>query len=131
MGRRDRERRERISSGQEEPRSRAVAEVDRARMRRTGYNALQAMGTGNQIKVLRDSLHQGRLTTGKLRKVLEENAYEEMRKGVVKLRRQGKPVTVDALLAEYRKDRDFRDLAGEVGLDEAWFIALAERECAM
>ncbi len=105
-----------------------ISEAERKRMHRAGYNALQAMGTGNQIKVLRDSLHQGRLKSSKLRKTLEDNAHVEMRKGANKLHKKKEPVTVDALLREYRKDSDFRELASEVGLDEAWFIALAEKE---
>ena len=111
------------------PKVREVSDADRDRMQRVGYNTLKTMSTSNQIEVLRDSLHQGRLSSSKLRKALEDNAYKEMRKGADKLRKKNKPVTVDVLLEEYRKDRDFRELAAEVGLDEAWFIALAEKEC--
>ena len=112
------------------PKARKVSDAERERMQRVGYDKLQAMSTGNQIQVLRDSLHQGRLKPDKLRKALEDNAYKEMRKGADKLRKKGKPMTADALLEEYHKDKDFQELANEVGLDEAWFIALAEKEIA-
>jgi len=110
------------------PKVREVSDVERERMQRVGFKVLQAMGTGNQIKVLRDSLHQGRLKPDKLREALEDNAYKEMRKGADKLRKKGKPATVGALLEEYHKNKDFGELATEVGLDEAWFVALAEKE---
>ena len=135
MGKRDRERF--ASTGMvyrngvlvDAAKTRDVSEADRERMQKVGYNALQAMNTGNQVKVARDSLRQGKLSPGMLRKALEDNAPKEMKKGADKLRKKGKAVTIDALLEEYRNDRDFRELATEVGLDEAWFIALAEKEC--
>lgn len=106
-----------------------ISDADRERIHQRGYNALQALNTSNQIKVLRDSLHLGKLSPGKLRKALEDNAHKEMQKGADKLRKKGKPVTVDTLLEEYHKDRDFQELATEVGLNEEWFIALANKEC--
>ena len=127
--RKDRERFEQTGKVFRNGKTVSVSDADRDRMQRVGYNVLQAMSTGNQIKVLRDSLHQGRLSSGELRKTLEDNAYKEMRKGVDKLRKKNKPVTVDVLLDEYQKDKDFRELAAEVGLNEAWFVALAEKEC--
>ena len=108
---------------------REVGDAERQRMHSVGEFALQRMGTSNQIKVLRDSLHQGRLKPNRLRVALEDGARKEMRKGADKLRKNNKPVTVDALLKEYRGDEELRKLAGEVGLDESWFISLAEKEC--
>lgn len=110
------------------PKAREVSDAERERMQRAGQKELQSMNTGNQIKVLRDSLHGGQLKPDKLRKALEDNAYKEMRKGVQKLHKKGKPVTVDALLEEYNKDEAFQQLADEVGLGRVWFVALAERE---
>ena len=114
----------------EAPIVREVSDAERKRMQQRGEDELQKMGTDNQIKVLRDSLHEGLLKPGKLREALMDNAYKEMRKGADKLRKKGKPVTVDNLLEEYRKNEEFRELATEVRLDEAWFIALAEKEIA-
>ena len=109
--------------------ARELSDKEKATIHQVGYSAMQAMGTGNQVKLLRDSLRLGKLSPAKLRDALENNAPKEMRKGAEKLRKQGKPVTVDALMTEYRKDRDFRELAAEVGLDENWFIELAKKEC--
>ena len=134
MSKRDRERTQQTGrvfrSGEmvSVPKGREVSDADRERMQQVGHNTLQAMRTNDQIKVLRDSLHQGRLSPSKLRKALDDNAHKEMRKGADKLRKKGNPVTVDVLLKEYHKDRDFRELATEVGLDEAWFVALAKKE---
>lgn len=134
MGKRDRMRFEqtgkvfRDGELRDAPKTREVSVAERERMQRVGQRELQSMSTDNQIKVLRDSLHEGRLKPDKLRKALEDNAYEEMRKGADKLHKKGKPVTVVALLEEYHKDKDFQQLATEVGLDEAWFVALAEKE---
>lgn len=110
--------------------ARDVSFEEMSRMRRVGHDALQALGTGNQVKILRDALHQGRLSPGKLRKTLMDNAPREMRKATDKMRGHKKAVTIDALLGEYRKDRDFRELASEVGLDKAYFINLAKKEMA-
>jgi len=129
MGKRDRERFEQTGKVFRNGEMVNISDVDRERIHRKGYSALQAMSTSNQIKVLRDSLHQGLLKPDKLRKTLENNAYKEMRKGADKLRKKNKLVTADTLLKDYYESDDFRKLAAEVGLDEAWFIALAEKEC--
>lgn len=99
------------------------------RMQKTGVRLLERLGTRDQIKVLRDSLHTGRITAGKLKKELESNAYKEMEKGARKLAKKHKDVTVDALLKEYRDDKNFQSLADEVGLTEEFFIGVAETEC--
>lgn len=99
------------------------------RMQKIGVRVLERLGTKNQIKVLRDSLHTGRITADKLRKELEENAYKEMSKGARKLAKKHKDVTVDALLKEYRDDENFQALADEVGLTEEFFVGVAEAEC--
>ena len=125
MGRRDRERVQRILEGKETPFANSVRE----HMRSTGVAAIRASSTSNQVKFLADSLHSGRLSPSKLRKALEDNAHKEMRKGADKIIGKGKPLTVDALLEEYRKDKEFQALATEVGLNEEWFIRLAESAC--
>lgn len=132
MGRRDRERFEQTGKVHRGGSLVDVKDIPRdthERMQNVGERALQAMDTGNQVKILRDSLHLGRLSPGKLRRTLEAKAPKEMRKGADKLRRKNKPVTVDALLEEYRRDTAFKALAEEVGLAESYFIELAEREC--
>ena len=134
MGRKDRDRFEKTGKvfrdGVLVAVTREVSDSDRERMQRVGNKSLQSMGTNKQVKVLHDSLLQGRLGQDKLRKEIETNAHKEMRKGADKLRKKGKVVTVDALLEEYRKETAFRELASKVGLGEEWFIDLAEKECS-
>ena len=107
-----------------------VSDAERKRMQQRGEDELQKMGTDNQIKVLRDSLHEGLLKPDKLRRALMDNARKEMRKGGDKLRKKGEPITVDVLLEEYHGNNDFQELATEIGLNEAWFSGLAEKEIA-
>jgi len=101
---------------------------ERARMERVGVSTIEAASTSSQVKIMSEALRTGKLSHSKLRKALEENASGEMRKGGDKLIKKGKPVTVDALLAEYRGDKHFQKLASDVGLDEEYFVELAERE---
>jgi hypothetical protein len=124
MGRRDRERIARILLGKEKP----IADKVREKMNRVAVSTLQNYSTSNQVKFLADSLHSGKLAPSKLRKSLEVNAHKEMSKGADKIIKSGKKLTMEFLLDEYYKDTEFRKLATEVGLDEAWFVALAETE---
>lgn len=64
-----------------------------------------------------------------VRKAIEDNAPKEMHEGAGKLNREGKPVTVDNLLEDYRHETEFKELAEKAGLAESWFIALTEKEC--
>jgi ribosomal protein L17 len=97
---------------------------------KTAVKTLQHQSTDKQVSFLSDALAESRLEAGKLQQTLEANARKEMRKGVDKLIRQGKTPTVDLLLAEYRREKKFQALAASVGLQESWFVALAESECA-
>jgi hypothetical protein len=98
------------------------------KMRSVGAAALKAMPTVNQIGVLANRLHSGKMSHDQLRKALEGGAPSEMRKGADKLIRQNKVLSVDALLEEYHNDKEFQALAAEVGLDESYFVNLAEQE---
>lgn len=121
MGRRNRERAERILAGDESSRVRhGVA--------RKAVNQLQALSTQKQVEFLSESLDKGRLKPDELRGQHMANAHEEMRKGVAKLHRKGQEITVDRLLEEYRKETAFRELAEKVDLDEDYFIDVAEEE---
>jgi hypothetical protein len=123
--------RERAAGGTFFRSGRPVSDAERERMHKVGDKVLQKMSTKDQVQVLADSLHQGRVTKGKLRGELSRNAVIEMRKGGDKLRKKKKPVTVEALLEEYRdpKNSKLRGLASEVGLGESFFVKLAEAEC--
>ena len=122
MGKVGRERKERILAGLEKP----ISEETRGKARRTGLKKLQSQSTPKQVDFLADTLHSGHLGAGKLKRQLVKNAPNEMKKGIVRLRREGKTPTVDLLLEEYRKDKGFQKLANEVGLDSTWFENLAE-----
>ena len=105
----------------------SVKTIERAR--KIGVSALTARSTSSQVRIMAEALHTGRLSIGKLRKALEDNAPKEMGKGAKKLLKKHKEVTVDALLVEYCKDEEFQNLAAEVGLDAEWFVKVAENEC--
>jgi len=122
MGKVGRERKERILAGLEKP----ISEETRGKARRTGLKKLQSQSTPKQVDFLADTLHSGHLGAGKLKRQLVKNAPNEMKKGIVRLRREGKTPTVDLLLEEYRNDTGFQKLANEVGLDSTWFENLAE-----
>jgi hypothetical protein len=123
MGRRDRERLQKILSGEEKP-------IRHEKLVNMVVSVLQRQSTDKQIDFLNTAVGEGRLKQSKLRDQLEKNAPIEMRKGIEKLIKKGKVPTVDLLLEEYRREKSFQKLAGSVGLDEAWFIKLAEDEIA-
>ena len=126
MGRRDRERIARIQAGEEV----AISAEEREKATNRGVAVLQKLTLGQQIDALSTSAAVGTRSPAAIRKALEANAPKEMRKGADKLARKNKPVTVDALLKEYRSNKKFQEMAAGVGLDEMWFMALAEKECA-
>ncbi len=94
-----------------------------------GVQNIQKAPLDTQIKFL------GKAKGGILRNAMEQQAPGEMHKGAERLRREGKPVTVDNLLRDgnnpdsYYNSPGFRKLAENAGLDEAWFVALAAKEC--
>jgi len=100
---------------------------DRLRRQKV-VETVQKLDTDTQVGLLSESLGNGNLQNSALRKSLEKNAPIEMRKGIVKLVKRGKVPTVDLLLEEYRGSKSFQKLAFGVGLDEAWFVKLAEDE---
>jgi len=128
MGKRDRERFAQTGKVHRNGQIMDISETQKRVLVRAGTKGLQAMNTGNQIKTLSDSLHSGRLSPAKLCEALVDNAHREMKKGADKLRKQGKAVTVEALLEEYHKDISFQGLADEVGLTEQYFANLAKGE---
>lgn len=121
MGRRNRERVERVMAGDES------GKVRHGIVGKT-VGALQALSTKRQIEFLSESLRTGRLRPEALRSQLMANAYTEMRKGIKKLGREGRDITVDALLESYHSEVEFRELAEKVGLDEAFFVNVAKNE---
>ena len=121
MGRRNRERVERILARDESGRVRHGVIGKTASM-------LQVLSTKKQVEFLSESLDKGRLKPDELRSQLMANAHKEMRKGIVKLDRKGEEITVDKLLEDYRRETAFRELAEKVGLDEEFFVSVAGEE---
>ena len=122
MGRRGKERLQRILSGEEK----SISEQKRGELAKEAVSILQRQSADKQVDFLNTAIGEGRLGHSKLRRTLETNAPKEMRKGIEKLVKQGKVPTVDLLLEEYRREKSFQKLAGSVGLTEEWFIILAE-----
>ena len=130
MGRRNRERIARIQAGEEEPISakaldnpmarKAVAFVSRGAV----IDELRKAETSDQIDVLNSQVGASR--PDKLRKAIAGNAPREMDKGIKKLQKEGKDVTVDALCAEIKNTPGFLSMCERVGLDLAWFEKLAK-----
>lgn len=130
MGKKSREAREQAEAGGQVFRDGQWVDAGKIeKMQERGVGKLKKMSTGGQVGVLSESLRTGKLSADELRYELETNAKKEMRKGAEKFRRKGKAVTVENLLEDYYEHEDFRELAASVGLDEAWFIKLAEEEC--
>ena len=63
----------------------------------------------------------------KLRKAIASKAPKEMDKGIKKLQKEGKAVSVDALCAEIKTTPGFLAMCERVGLDLAWFEKLAKK----
>lgn len=120
MGRRNKERVARILAGLEPSM--------REKMQQAAVTVIQQKSTADQVDFMTQAMNEGRLAPNKVRKQMEQFAPLEMRKGAEKLIKQGKLVTVDNLLEEYRREKAFQKVADSVGLHEDWFIKLAEVE---
>ena len=130
MGRRDKERIARIEAGQEKPISaksldnpvarKAVAFASRGSV----IDELRKAGTSDQIDVLNSQVASAQ--PGKLRKAITSKAPKEMDKGIKKLQKEGKDVTVDALCAEIKTTPGFLSMCERVGLGLTWFEKLAK-----
>jgi len=122
MGKRNRERMQRIVAGHEKS---IRAKVDKLAPAVAKY--LARGSTTSQVDRLREMLHSGVLSASKLKKELSENAVKEMDKGIRKFIKKGKQPTIELLLEEYDKEVAFQELCNEVGLDRVWFESLAQR----
>jgi len=130
MGRRDRERIARIEAGLEKPISARVLDNPVARKavafasRGAVIDELRKAETSDQIDVLNGQVASAR--PDKLRKAIASKAPGEMDKGIKKLQKEGKNVTVDALCAEIKSTPGFLAMCERVGLDLTWFEKLAK-----
>ena len=100
------------------------------RKKKQVVNQIQSQSTSSQVGFLIHALDSGRLTPEKLVKAIKDKAPSEMAKGAKKIVKQGRTPTVDELMRETRKDKEFIRLVKRVGIDENYFIKLAEVECA-
>ena len=130
MGRRDRERIARIRAGLEKPISakkaldnpvprKAVAFASRGAV----VDELRKASISDQIDVLNSRVAS--TSPGKLHKAIASKAPKEMDRGIKKLQKEGKPVTVDALCDEIKTTPGFLSMCERVGLTLEWFENLA------
>ncbi len=130
MGRRNRERIARIEAGLEKPISAKALDnpVARKMVAFTSSGAvigeLRKAETSDQIAVLNSHVASAR--PDKLRKAIADTAPKEMDKGIKKLQKEGRVVSVDALCTEIKATPGFLAMCEQVGLDLAWFEKLAK-----
>lgn len=130
MGRRDRERIERIQRGEEKsiasqalgnPVARkAVALASRRDVVRT----LEQASTEQQIETLSSTVVGQR--PSKLRQAIMKKAPREMDKAIRDFQEKGKPVTVETLTKEARNTPSFVAMCERIGLEMSWFDGLAK-----
>ena len=130
MGRRNRERIVRIKAGLEKPISvkalgnpvarKAIAFASRGAV----VDDLRKADTSDQIDVLNSQVASSR--PDKLRKTIVSKAPKEMDKGIKKLQREGRVVTVDALCTEIKTTPGFLAMCEQVDLSLLWFEKLAK-----
>ena len=126
MGRKDRERIERIRKGLEIPIAGRVVRKALSVASRSGVVEEMSRGTvSDQVSNLDELVGEGALPEGRLKKAIMNKAPKEMDKAIKKYRKQGKEITVDSLLSEVRSTQGFLKMCEKVGLDYGWFERLA------
>jgi len=114
---RKKERRESAVAGLSNPVARKVVAVA---SRGAVIGELKRASTEEQIEVLAS------VSPSKVGKAIMRKAPAEMDKGIKKLRREGKEVTVDALCAEIKSTPGFLSMVEQAGLSLEWFENLAK-----
>jgi hypothetical protein len=135
MGRRDRERVERIKSGQEEPFSpgvqkaldnpisrKIVATASRQRV----ISEMTKGSTQDVVSNLDEMVVTGNLASRKLKESLMRNAPKQMDKAIRDFQKQGKDVSVESLCYEAKNTPEFVNMCARVGLEMSWFEDLAK-----
>ncbi len=133
VGRRDRERIERIERGEEKP----ISEIKKAlgnpisrklaafASRKGVVEELSKGTTGEQVNRLNELSGSGSLPDRKLKEAIMRKAPGEMDKGIKKYQKQNKEINVKSLLTEVRAEPGFLKMCERVGLSYAWFEELA------
>jgi len=129
MGRRDKERIERIHRGEEK----SIAEqilgnpVSRKAValasRRDVVKTLEQASTEEQIETLNNTVAGQR--PNKLRQALMKKAPKEMDKAIREFQKSGKPITVESLTEEARNTPSFVAMCERIELEMSWFDDLA------
>ena len=119
MGRRDRERIERIKAGLENPIARTAIKVA---SKGAVIRELEKASTEEQIEVL-DSI-----SPSKVGKAIMRKAPHEMDKGIRIFKGMSRPITVEGLLEEVRTTPGFLDMCEKAGVPYSWFEELAKEQ---
>ena len=123
MGRRDRERVDRIKSGLEQPIARKAVAI----ASRKGVVAELSKGSvSDQVGRLNELVGTGTLSERKLREAIIGNAPKEMDKAIRNFRKNGTEITVDSLLREIRSEPGFLKMCNSLGITEEWFEGMAK-----
>lgn len=91
-----------------------------------GVKQLQNETLENQLAVLIESVKTGQVDKGTLKKQLQMTTTSQMKDSVREAYKNGKEPSVTELLLDYYKEPQFQELARLVGLEERWFVHLAE-----
>jgi len=134
MGRRDRERIQRLQAGEEESiadRVRRLASnpIGRRILKRASHKGVvEELSKGDvtdQVHRLDSMAGTGELPEGKLAKAIRDKAPKEMDKAIKKFRKKGEEITVDSLCAEIKSTPGFLQMCNNVGITLEWFEDLA------
>ena len=125
----------RTDKGRERVRRLALNPVGRAVLKRASRGGvvkeLSQGTTEDQIGKLDSIQGTGELPGGDLAKAIKKKAPKEMDKGIKKLQKEGKEVTVDALCAEVKSTPGFLKMCSNVGITLEWFEDLARERMKM
>lgn len=122
MGRRDKERIERIRQGLEDP-------IARQQVKERSYKGvvreLSRGGIAERIQRLDEMVNTGIVATNRMGRAIMDSAPAEMDKAIRKFKKEGTLVTVDNLMREIRTDTRFQNLCAHSGVPISWFEQLA------
>src|SRR5512147_822695 len=103
-----------------------MTQEDKEKLAQKVANKVQSQDTTSQIRYLASALDKGLVSKMKLREALDKGCRKSMADGKAKMIQEGKTPTVELLLEEYYKDKQYKELTERVGLTEDWFINLAK-----
>jgi len=134
MGRRDRERIQRVQAGEEESiadRVRRLASnpIGRRILKKASHKGVvEELSKGDvtdQVHRLDSLAGTGELPEGKLAKAIRDKAPKEMDKAIKKFKKRGEEITVESLCAEIKSTPGFLQMCNNAGITLEWFEDLA------